>query len=352
MPSLLRLALRPLRALTLAVVVVVVAGGCGRSHLFYDARELRHLAFTPDQKTALERELAGKLAGKELVVVDEDGRKKPVSTSSSGLKSLSLRELGALWLVLSTGDVGGEANVRVRVGRGRSPVSVIVDLDGNVEVHSGKDERPDEPAPSENDIRERFHLKTSLPGKWEESERRALQDALELLNDAELDVVRDIPFDRESKGGRDESQAALYTLQGCKARIHLYPSGIKSDRFRFVGDARAPKSAVLHSLLHEIGHAVAAAPARALYCEAEDRPKQRNALVSQANDLMSAGGAAVASHEAALDGEPAVTDYGATSPQESFAESFALFHVDAAALKRARPKVFAYFARGGHLKQR
>ncbi|MDF3823544.1 hypothetical protein P3G55_26970, partial [Leptospira sp. 96542] len=36
--------------------------------------------------------------------------------------------------------------------------------------------------------------------------------------------------------------------------------------------------------------------------------------------------------------------------QESFAESYALFHADPKALLRARPAVYRWFASGGHVK--
>ncbi len=339
------------RTLVAPLAVVAVLGvGCARSHLFYDARELRHPAFDSDQKAALAQALAGKLEGRKLVWVDDEGHEHDIPSTEAGLKKLGLAELGALWLMLSNGDVGGEADVRVRAGKSTRPISVFVALDGDVRVETGHNEKSDEPALSENAIRDRFNLDAKLPGKWEEAERRALTESLSLLTDVELDVVRNIPFDREPKAaGGDPSRAALYVQNGCKAKIFLYATGVKSDRFRFVGDAREPRSAVLHALVHEIGHAVAGAPSRALYCEAERNKKKANDLIGRANDIISRGPVIDAYRDAA-DGEPAPTDYGNESIQEAFAESFALFHVDPAALKRARPKIFAWFAAGGHRK--
>ena len=337
-----------LRLAPVAAAVVLLVVGCGRAHLYYNTRELQHNVFQMSDKAALVAEIASRLEGKSLVWVDDQGHSSPIATTESGLKSLGLAELGAVWLVLASGEVGGEADVRVRVGKRPTPISVYVDLDGNVEVETGHNEKSDEPPLSEGQIRERFHLHVSLPGKWEVAERRALNDSLALLSEGELKVVRSIPFDRESKNSRNPGQAALYSQRGCAARIFLYPSGINSDRFRFVGTAQDPRSAVLHSLVHEIGHAVAAAQARALYCSAVHKPKQANALVGEANAMM-ARGPVVTAYLKVLDGAPAPTEYGNESAQESFAESFALFHVDPAALKRTRPQVFEWLARGEHL---
>jgi len=44
----------------------------------------------------------------------------------------------------------------------------------------------------------------------------------------------------------------------------------------------------------------------------------------------------------------APTPYGRTSPEEAFAECFALFYVDPLALKRANKEVYAWFQSGGH----
>lgn len=331
------------------LVFIVGAASCGRAHLFYDARELRHPAFSKDQKGALAQDLAGKLAGKTLVWTDAEGKERRVATTEAGLNTLGLAELGAVWLVLSTGDNGAEADVRVRTGTKKTPITVLVDLDGNVRLETGTIDVPDEPALSESEIRDRFQLEANLPGKWEDAERRALTESLALLDRLELNVVKSIPFDRESRSPSDPNQAALYSQTGCKARIYLYATGIKSDRFRFMGSAGAPRSAVLHSLVHEIGHAVAAAPARKLYCDAERKPKQRNEMIGRANDMMFNSPVVVA-YVKVQGGEPAPTDYGNESDNEAFAESFALFHVDPDALKRARPKVYAWFKSGGPLK--
>lgn len=333
----------------LVVVVVAAGAGCGRTHLYYETKELRHPAFVRDQHDGLAQAVADDIDDDAAVVwVDERGREQRLRGTPSELKKLGLAELGALWLALHGAERGAETDLRVRSGREKTPISVYWNLDGDLRIESGTNEEDDEPAPSEGEIRARFGLASALPGRWEEPERRALADALALLSPRELAIVRDVPFDREpGAAGGDPSKAALYVQNGCKAKIYLYATGVKSDRFRFMGNPRAPRSAVLHALVHEIGHAVSSAPSREKYCAAERDQKRRNALVAAGNDLVG-GGPVIDAYLRALDGLPAPTDYGNTSALESFAESFALFHIDKAALLRTRPAVARWFDKAGH----
>lgn len=338
------------------VLVLTLLTGCGRAHLFYDTRELRHEPLERQQEAALNQTVLDRLGGRSVTWIDDDGRTKVIAAAE--IAKLGLAERGALWLALSSGEPGGENDVRVRLGKsargareGRStPVSVYLGLDGTVRLTSGKSERDDEPAPELSAIRARFALKGKTPGTWNDSERRALAESLASLAPPELEVVRDIDFDREAQPrDRDLSRAALFEMRGCRAQITVYTSSLRADAFRFVGDTKAPKSAVLHSIVHEIGHAFEQSAARAKYCAAA------RATGDAANDLVRAGNEltadspVMAAYLRALDGDPAPTDYGNASTHESFAESFSLFHVDPEALKRARPKVFAWFAKGGHL---
>ena len=68
----------------------------------------------------------------------------------------------------------------------------------------------------------------------------------------------------------------------------------------------------------------------------------------EGNDLV-ASNPVLEGYLAALAGQPAPTDYGNSSTKESFAEAFALFHVDPNALKRTRPAVYEWFAARGHI---
>jgi hypothetical protein len=334
------------------ILCVVLSSACARTHLFYDTRELRHEPIG-GKRAVLQQAVAEKIKGRNVVWIDASGNEQVITADGPGLKKLGQAELGALWLATSVGENGGENDLRVRLSKNNSvPVSVHLALDGSVRIISArKPERDDTPALSEEQIRDKFGLAGKLPGKWQEEERRALTQSLESLAPEELDVVRRITFERENRSrDGDLSRAALYEMKGCKAWIFLYSTGVKSDRFRFVGEPSDPRSAVLHSIVHEIGHAFEQSLARKQFCAAERaRGDKKNELIGEGNRLTESN-PVIEAYRAALAGEPAPTDYGNTSIGESFAESFALFHVDPEALKRTRPSVHAWFASGGHIK--
>jgi hypothetical protein len=339
--------------LFLLLLLSTWSASCARTHLFYEARELRHESLKGHQKDELQALLSDRLKDRKVIRVDGDGRKQTVTATRAGLGRLDLAELGALWLATSTGDVGGEADMRVRTSKGSVPVTVTIALDGTIVVHSGgREADPDEgPLLSEDEIRDQYRLKTTLPGKWQANERRALAQSLSLLSPAELDVVRGLVFERRAAPpDRDPDKAAVYALDGCRGTISLYSSGVRSDRFRFVGDPTTPRSAVLHSIVHEMGHAFERDAARDAYCAAaRTSGNRRNDLIRQGNQLV-AESPVLRAYLDVKAGEPGPTDYGNASPNESFAESFALFHVDPDALQRTLPRVYAWFKNRGHEK--
>lgn len=351
-PSARRRCSRALLSSALAVLALL-SSSCARTHLFYEATEMRHPALKGSQKDDLQALLADRLKDRKVVRIDGGGKRHDVVTTRAGLGKLDLAELGALWLATSPGDVGGEADLRVRTARGSVPVTVTIALDGSIVVHSGgREADPDEgPLLSEDEIREQYHLKTTLPGKWKENERRALAQSLSLLSPAELDVVRGLVFERRAEpADRNPDKAALYTLEGCRGMISLFSSGVRSDRYRFVGDPTTPRSAVLHSIVHEMGHAFEKDAARDAYCASKRAKGERaNDLIRQGNRLAT-DNPVLRAYLDVKAGEPGPTDYGNTSPSESFAESFALFHVDPDALRRTLPRVHAWFKSGGHEK--
>ena len=60
-------------------------------------------------------------------------------------------------------------------------------------------------------------------------------------------------------------------------------------------------------------------------------------------------GPVIRAYRKALVGRRGPTRYGRTSIHESFAESFALYRGDPAALQRILPRVYRWFEQGGHL---
>lgn len=333
-------------------VMMALFSGCMRTHLFYDSRDIRYEKFRAKDKARLAKALSEKLRDRVVERVDASGARKTILLTPGSLSQLELAELGALWVAIETGERGGESDLRVRTSKGSIPVQVLVDLDGNIVFHSGGAKARDDDGPllSEDAIRKKYGLEYPLPGRWDEEERRALALSLSLLSPQELAVVQGLTFARQAKsrtGGRN--QAALYVLNGCKASISVFTNAVRSDRYRFVGEPTAPRSAVLHSLLHEMGHAFDAAAAREAYCKSlRGPPRQRAADIERGNTLARES-TVLRTFLDVRAGTPGPTEYANTSPKEAFAEAFALFHSDPAALRRAMPAVYAWFARGGHL---
>lgn len=359
-------------------LVALLLGGCSTPTLFYDRTELRHEPLPEKKVRALPEEIARRMEGRRGVWVDVNGKETVLNATT--LQQLPTPELGALWAVLLLGRDGGEYDMRIHVaGKGATPVSVLIAADGSLRVLSSLGNPPPMPALQEAQIRERYGLRKNFRGDWSEDERRALAESLALLSSGELALLRTVRFERSQRDlGQDK--AARYELDGCPARITLYPAGAQFNRYLFVGDVDAPRNAVLFPLLHEIGHAVERTPARRALCAAESQlaaadrlkdealrlrgqPARYNALVERQEELilrhnelvreaeqLKDGGPVITAYLRALRGLPPPTDYGRESPQESFAESFALFHADPNALLRARPSVHRWFAAGGHLK--
>jgi hypothetical protein len=360
------------------LALALLLGGCSTPQLFYDRTELRHDPLPEKQVRALPEEILRRLDGRRATWVDVDGRETPLNAQT--LSELPTTELGALWAALLLGRAGGEYDMRIHIaGKGSAPVSVLIGSGGHLRVLSSRGDAPREAVLTEAKIRERFGLQRAFRGEWSDAERQALTESLALLLPEERAVLRTVGFERSQRDlGRDK--AARYELDGCLARITLYPAGARFNRYLFVGDVTAPRDAVLFPLLHEIGHAVERAPARRAWCAAEshraaaeqarseawrarNQPAQYTALiqryeeharrydelVAEAERLRNPG-PVVGAYLRALAGQPPPTDYGRESAQESFAESFALFHADPQALLRARPALYRWFAAGWHVR--
>lgn len=339
-----------------ATILLTIGSGCARTHLYYDAREMHHKPVHERQRTQLQKTIVDRLQGRNVVWIDAAGRENPVEVSARGVQRLPMAEQVALWLATSTGERGGEHDLRVRLagkgGRADVPVTVLSDLEGNVVVRSAPQEKRarTDGAPTLDQIRSQFRIARKFPGRWQSAERSALRDALAELAPRELEVMRGLRVERqEIAADRKANRAALYWLRGCDAGVILYAAGVRSDRYRFVGDVDDPRDATLHSLIHEVGHAFEQELARRAFCRAQKARGARAAEWQTLGKGYSNRSPVLQAYLDVLQGAPAPTDYGKSSPKESFAESFALFHVDPNALRRTRPAVHDWFAGGGHI---
>lgn len=258
--------------------------------------------------------------------------------------------------------------------------------------------------PAAEALRTRFGL-AGIEGRWEGRSLAAVQVALEALSDAERALLTDLSWIRttaeatgEGAPGPGWRHAAAYQSGGSDHSIQLY-SAPSEQPSHFCGPLDAPQHPAVHTLLHEVAHAIADAPRRSAQAAIDERRRtldaeatrlnQENEDIRRAIDAENAaptdaGRAAIESRirahdraqatygdaiaelrrdraeldtlERAVDrawdarfGHRGPTPYGRSDAHESYAEAFALHKLDPAALDRTTPGANTWFAEGHHL---
>lgn len=313
----------------------------------------------------------GRIEGIELL-----GDSQPERVRPGNLKDLPTPVLYALHLCGSRRARGGEFDLLVHTDGPVSivPVTVWSSPTGMLQVAQGT--RPPRagspPAHGDLDLWKRelaatFHLVDieDAGSAWSSEELAHLETALSLLSPAERLAVQGLLFGREASSRRMPGrELAYYDPRRNPPRIDVFDVGFHGFWSGFVGPVDAPIAAPVMTLLHEIGHALADLPLR----QAWDRFVALDQDWREASDPEKIEALAQARKEArremrrlGLDG-PVIQDYrqvrgprrGPTSwawrqAHESFAEAFALYHLDPDALRRALPAVHDWFADGGHV---
>lgn len=298
-------------------------------------------------------------------------------------------------------------------GKQIRPVSLWTEGPKRLVVAGGEPVGKPPAGPSAAQIAKRYGLAglVEVDATFEPGVRGALDTALALLTDPERARLADITIVRQGENSRKVRatrgpkwvNTANYLLDGNVGWIEVYDDAVLTSP-RFVGPVDAPLHPTVFVLLHELGHAIADAPTRAMLAEYERRrmalgaaidvavrrnnaynheveafnanktPEAAARLEAQLEELTALGAELQAEREAihvlgeridALGelapmaqryrdevGDAAPTAYGRTSADEAFAEAFALFHADPEALKRTVPAAYAWFARGSHVEER
>ena len=275
--------------------------------------------------------------------------------------------LGGLRIALLSAKPGAEMDIMVRIkGKKPTPVQVIWRPDGQLEIESGQ--------PTTFPARRTPTLKLKFVNgsqQWTAIEQSHVREAVALLSPDELAVLRRIPLRRErNKRAGKWAKGGLYEQKGCVARIRMYSAAFAGRHLKFSGSPSRPQSKTIATILHEVAHALHHAPSRSAFCAMEQRNKTLKRRIDQYNraikrakspsqfqalqrekkwienesnavqqllnkaNRLSERGPILNAFAKQLGRRRGPTVYGATALEETFAESFALFHSDQAALRR------------------
>lgn len=349
--------------------------------LYYEGLMIKSPPPSSDEKGRLLSALPQKLKGRQVFVKRNGQKQKVFAPKIRKLKTLTHPELKALWLGVSERYIGAELDLKIiTLKKDSIPVSIWIDLKGNMTVEAGK-WKPVSIPKGAKEVEQRWKvgpLKVKAGARWSKRALRSINLALSKLSKEELKLIRGIPFVRKQKGA-NASQAALYIQEGdCDAFIQVFNLAIKSERYTFSGEAKAALPATVTPILHELGHALHFYPYRYALCRSDRLIKAYNKKVAQANrasgqkrmrlnqelnkDLkavnrskekikkLNGKGPVLKAYLKVRGKKKGPTPYGESSAAESFAESFALYRVDPKALRRVFPKVHQWFKNNGHLK--
>lgn len=249
---------------------------------------------------------------------------------------------------------GSERDVLLNVDKSRRPVSLRVDRKGAAYVATGPAWHPDRAPHSTRDV------KALMRKTWEKGMASDLALAWAKVPAAERALLKGVTFHRVR--GKRGSEGGKYIANENGHRIEIYDRAADARGRNFAGSATAPMPRSALTVFHEVGHGISSHPKLEAVRRYNRTVKSANSgpRRAEAKQRLKALGAAVkalekrnpvlAAFSKVLGKSGAVTLYGQTSAEESFAEAFALYRGDPEALKRLRPKVFDWFQAQGHLK--
>jgi hypothetical protein len=365
--------------------------GCAATHPFYEGRSIEQPPIREYHRSIMVIRIDqaikdGRISGFEMDTPEGHFVIHPQGPGSPALDFLPLPVLTAAFEALHRRFIGAEWDRIIVLGSGeRVPVTIFRELDGRMRIAMGPPLADSATDPvSEEEIRARYGIGPIRRGDvdWTDLQRRDLEQALSLLDDRELLVLSGMPVYRyHAAPNGDHNITARYMKVNGYPEIQLYDSLFARSEMNFVGDPNDPIRPSVGDILHEMGHAIADAALLTLLHERRQAIRDIGALSASYEDARRRTDAAEARRfggqlseqladfndaGARLEGEAELslvlreylrvrgpvkgpTPYGRTSPSESFAESFSLFHADPAALRRVYPAVLEWFTRGGHV---
>ncbi|MEZ4319871.1 MAG: hypothetical protein R3F61_20340 [Myxococcota bacterium] len=267
---------------------------------------------------------------------------------------------------------GAEIDLLVPTARGEEAVTVWVDREGGMVVAAGQTPVSEPLPPAHVDegrlaseLAESFRLE-GFTGPWTLTELGYVAMALERLTPEEREALVGVRVARVAKSPRRAAEMAWYAPSELPARLEVYDAAFVEYGHGFVGPLDDPSPTPVMTLLHEFGHAVVDRPLRDTFdayrtaLEASERmvdPTSFQAAYDRAHDLdrcyrsLGADGPVIDAYREVRGRTRGPTTYGWRSrTHESFAEAFALHHLDPHALRRVMPSVADWFEREEHVR--
>ena len=308
--------------------------------------------------------------------------------TTTSLEELPFPSLLPVLFFLQNHSAGAEWDFIITIAQQRYRTSVVFEPNGDLYTHLSVKHEAKRNTLSPEELTERFSLgpllSRSVP--WKAHDYAILEHALKKLSFDELAVISRMPIVR-AQAPEQSNKNGLYSYQNSYAEILLYDRLSDNLDQGYAGTPTQPYNIGEFTMLHEIGHAIVYHPYlvwRTLQEESIDtynqktRQLNRNAgkryspqdpqyLQSQKDkrDLDELKEKLKQIRETTSDygDNPPVmsaflsvrsftqgpTEYSNESPEEAFAESFAMFHLDPKALQRVDPAVYQWFADGKHI---
>ena len=344
-----------LTAALVAALLLITPAPAAAGQPFYDNVVVRLPKISVKRAGLYRRSVAASLARGRIRSVseasnDSGSKSEKIAGKGDGASRLKKLPLAAVAAIAYTGAPrfwGSELDLLVQIDETLVPVTLWYGRRGDVVVAVGeaRSSRPrlGRDLPKEARAIARKYGTGSIRGrgkKWKERELKILAGALELLSEAERRVLDDVRFVRSSAGSGGPMNAGHYFWGTSGYKLALYDRAFAHDARSFYGRTSKPRPFSAATILHEVGHAIAAWPGRRALEQGE---------VSRAKKLGGASGPVLKAYRRQTGGKRGPTRYGRRTVTESFAESFALYKLDRAALKRWSPEVRAWFDEGGHL---
>ena len=366
------------------VLSLIVSSILGCSHSkqiradkpYYVTTVVQHKPFAEGQRKALIADILPRLQAAKLFSQRPQKQKRiPIKTET--LAKIPLAELAAIWITVMQFEPGIEVDILVRLKKKTVPVQVFWDVHNRLTILKGK--------VNSSSPNTRPNPKISFKDgqrRWNEGQRDRVIRSTASLQKRTRQVLATLPLLRGGKSNAGGAhRAGHYAQKGCQQEIVLFDRAFTQDRYGFVGEPNSANTKLGFVIAHELGHAIHSQISRRLFCRLNKETRRFESLRKDYNrdvrkhrrgsDMTARNraieklrgkletlnqralaaqskGAVLAAFEKLLKGRIGPTLYGAEHLKESFAEAFALWSTDRAALIRIWPDVVAWFDSGRH----